>query len=101
MLKTPKTHTSQIMKHRDKYDMTDTSQYSVYKDKKGTLYLLPISELVTPASTPKPTWEAQNSLYRQVANHYLPDAPSFTTEKRIMRRMLIMEQPNNVQVMLL
>lgn len=46
------------MKHIDKHDMTDTSQYSVYKGKKkGLLNLLPIFELVTPASTPKPTQE--------------------------------------------
>lgn len=59
MLKNPKPHTSQIMKHKDKHDMTDTSQYSVYKGKKkgGSLNLLPIFELVTPASTPKATQE--------------------------------------------
>lgn len=48
------------MKHRDKHDRTDTSQYSVYKDKKKDslyTYFQSLSWLHQPAHTPKLTQE--------------------------------------------
>lgn len=103
MLKKPKPHTSQIMKHIiDKHDMTDTSQYSVNKGKKrGSLNLPPIFELVTPASTPKPTQEvsrlAVQTGKQQTFTSLLPHPHLMTTEDRI-TFMWIMAHPNNVQV---